>query len=99
MKGRHRLEHRLGEQVALVRIGTQVIEPGKFVHGFDPFNNKVYAQIDANLRDCAHDSLPRAMGLNTYHQGHVQLDDIRLKLGKQIQTGVAGSEIGGYEDP
>jgi len=90
---RHPLKHGLGEQVALVQMHAQVVEPAKFIDRLHSLDDNVDAKIATDLDNGARDGLTGAMKMYTSHQVHVQLDDIRLELGKQDQSGVSGSKI------
>ncbi len=67
--------------------------------GFDPFGDDFDAQGGADPKDAAYDRLLYHVLVDITDQRHVQLDDVRLELGQQIQPRIACTEIvdGGFE--
>ena len=56
-------------------------------------------QYPAHAENPLHDGLAHRVGIDAPHQRHVQLDDVGLELGQQVEPGIAGAEVvdGGHE--
>ena len=63
------------------------------VRSLHPFGNDLDGKLLADPRDPAHNRLSRLALVNMAHQCHVELDDIGLKIGQQVQPCKPGAEV------
>ena len=64
-----------------------------FVGGLDAFADDLDAQFLAHRNGAADDGLAWAALVDAADQVHVQLDDVRLEVGQQVEPGKARTEV------
>src|SRR5690606_28807275 len=86
-------KQRFADEVALDEGNAEVVQARELFGGFHAFGNNAHVQFFTQAGNGAHNRLPRLAGVDVAHQAHVDLENVGLKIGQQVQAGKACAEV------